>query len=278
MAYLLPFAISLSACFGLQTWALTMSGCTTTKSESNFHTSLGRIQAGVAFPKPKIFLLGSSRTGRMPDRNSGFPGVANLGCDGGNATITLRAIERGTLPTPNIIVIEGDTLLHAIGPSGEEVANALSSWWFRLGTKIPNISSNARPAAIVYSLLLTRKLGGFETAVGPSVPDVSPPEAAHQNVFLDRSASNLVAELSGIIERLKAQGCQFLIIQIPPEAPQDSLNVRIPLALSRATATPYFDLTEILPPASINYTDGIHMAPTSAAAALRSILKALDTL
>ncbi|MEP3214054.1 MAG: hypothetical protein ABJQ29_12710 [Luteolibacter sp.] len=52
--------------------------------------------------------------------------------------------------------------------------------------------------------------------------------------------------------------------------------MQIPIALSQASATPFLDLTKDLPPGAVTYTDGIHMAPASAAAALRSILTALE--
>jgi hypothetical protein len=50
----------------------------------------------------------------------------------------------------------------------------------------------------------------------------------------------------------------------------------MPYELARVAGIPLLDLSKDLPPGSVRYTDGIHMAPASAAAALRSILAALE--
>lgn len=98
MRYPLILAITLALCFAAQSLALHLSGGRTAKSESNFFSSIGRIQAG-AQGKPEVMVLGSSITGRLPDRTQGFHGWANMGCDGGSAVDALRAMDAGILPT-----------------------------------------------------------------------------------------------------------------------------------------------------------------------------------
>ena len=91
MNYPSILVLSLAACFGLQSLALHLVGGRTAKSESNFFSSIARIQTGAAEPVAEVFLVGSSLTGRFPSRSAEFPDVANLGCDGENAAVVMRA-------------------------------------------------------------------------------------------------------------------------------------------------------------------------------------------
>jgi hypothetical protein len=95
---------------------------------------------------------------------------------------------------------------------------------------------------------------------------------------LPKSAEELVAELLEICGRFRERGCSILIAQLPPGDAPETMYTRIPYELSRTAGIPMLDLTKDLPPGSVRYTDGIHMAPASAAAALRSILNAIKTL
>ena len=97
MRYALPFALTLALLFTVQTLALRAVGGRTAKSESNFFSSVGRIQAGTT-GKVDAMMLGSSITGRLPDKAQGYAGWANMGCDGGSAVVTLRAMDKGLLP------------------------------------------------------------------------------------------------------------------------------------------------------------------------------------
>jgi len=145
MTYALTLTIALAACFGLQTLALHLVGGRTTKSESNFFSSIARIQTGAAEPVAKVFLAGSSLTGRFPSRTEEFPEVANMGCDGGSAAVVMRAIDKGILPLPPILVIEGNTLYREQGAGKSLVAQVMDSPWFSVGRKFPNLGATARP-------------------------------------------------------------------------------------------------------------------------------------
>jgi hypothetical protein len=151
MAYL---AI-LAACFGAQTLALRLFGGKTVKSESNYFSSIARIQNGDR-EEARVLMLGSSMIARLADRTQPIPGVANLGCDGGSAVITLRAIARGELKAAPLIVVEANSLSFELEHRGKEIAESIGSDWFKLGTKVPNLSATARPTAFVYSKLLAR--------------------------------------------------------------------------------------------------------------------------
>ena len=277
--YLLTLTFALAACFGLQTLALHLVGGRTTKSESNFFSSIARIQTGAAEPVAKVFLAGSSLTGRFPSRTEEFPEVANMGCDGGSAAVVMRAIDKGILPLPPILVIEGNTLYREQGAGKSLVAEVMDSPWFGVGRRVPNLGATARPSAFAYSILLERKVGRADEGERlplpvPALAMIPPPDAAP----LPEKASAVIAELTAITERFRERGCRMLIVQLPPGAEADSMNTRIPYEFSQASGIPLLDLSKDLPQGAVRYTDGIHMAPASAAAALRSILMALENL
>ena len=278
--YILTLTLALAACFGLQSLALHLVGGRTAKSESNFFSSIARIQTGAAEPVAEVFLVGSSLTGRFPSRSAEFRDVANLGCDGENAAVVMRAIDKGILPLPPVLVIEGNTLYRELNPSGSVVAGIMDSPWFKVGRKVPNLGATARPSAFAYSILLERKIGSADDGEKAPLPvDSQPVIASGTDVTpLPQNAADLVAELSQLIARFQSKGTKILIVQLPPGAAPESMYTRLPYALSQQAGVPILDLSRNLPPGSVTYTDGIHMAPASAAAALRSILAALENM
>jgi hypothetical protein len=84
--------------------------------------------------------------------------------------------------------------------------------------------------------------------------------------------------MEAIFMRLQNKGVKLMIVILPPGKSKDTPNVRLPAEISRRTNVPLLDLTDSLPKDSVRFTDGVHMDPQSAAAALRTILKALDEL
>ncbi len=278
MPYFLTLTLTLAACFGIQSFALRAVGGRTTKSESNFFSSIARVQTGAAKPIAEVYLLGSSLTGRFPSRSEEFPDVANLGCDGENAAVVMRAIDNGILPLPAMLVIEGNTLYRELSPNASVVAGVMKSPWFRIGRAVPNLGASARPSAFAYSILLERKIGRADIGEKkPLIADAIPTVASGPDTTpLPANAAVLINELSELVKRLQSKGTKILIVQLPPGAEADTIDTRIPYALSYQTRIPILDLSKNLPPNSVTYTDGIHMAPASAAAALRSILHALD--
>lgn len=257
-----------------------MAGGRTTKSESNYFSSIARIQTGAAKPIAKVFLAGSSLTGRFPSRSKEFPEVANLGCDGESATVVMRAIDKGILPLPHVLVIEGNTLYKDQGAGNSLVGGVMNSTWFQLGCKVPNLGATARSSAFAYSILLERKVGRADSGEKTRLPVEAIPVIQNKSdaPALTEDYENLTDELTEIAARLQTRGAKLLIVQLPPGAPPESPNTRIPYELSRKAKIPILDLAKDLPPGAVTYTDGIHMAPASAAAALRSIMDALDKL
>lgn len=277
MPHFLTLLFTLAACFGLQAIALRAVGGRTTKSESNYFSSIGRIQAA-ASRKAEILLLGSSITGRLPDRANGFTGLANMGCDGGSAVDALRAMDVGLLPVAPVLVVETNTLQLALKGGPSEVGRAMRTTWFQVGTHAPLFSAYARPAAFAYSALLARKIGGFgDPEAGPDLgANAGPVRLAPPSAELDPGRGQALAEeLVPLLQRLRAKGCRVVFVDLPPagsarSAPEPWLH-----AIIAASGSEWWNLGGQADPAAIVLTDGVHMAAPSAAATARSLAKAL---
>ena len=272
--YLFQVIASLFVCFGLQWVVMQASDGRTTKSESNYFSSVGRIQAGTA-GEPQIMFLGSSITGRLPDRANGYSGTVNMGCDGGNAIDLVRAIDEGRVPTAPVLVIETNTLELTLRRGEGEVARAIRGRWFEVGCRFPQLSAHARPAAFLYSALLTRRTGAFDGGEfadlgGESVPrlGVFPPIGGE----LTAAQTQLVGELSERIKRLKSRGSRVVFVWLPPGRPDDK-----PLAdwVKELVSTPdseWWDVGEEADPGRVRLTDAIHMDAPSAARTMRTLV------
>jgi hypothetical protein len=277
LSYVATFVVVFTACFGIQALALRTSGGLA-KSESNYFSSLGRLQAA-ARGETKVMLLGSSLTGRLPDRSAGFEGFANLGCDGGTAVDALRAMDEGILPTAPCLVIEANYLHRALDPAPSEVAAATEKPWFRAGIKLPLIGASARPATFLYSKLLARKIGGF----GDPSADEDLEVASHPTHLSDQGAEKLsssemklVDELVPLLDRLRQKGCRPVFVWLPPGRESGSPAPPWMITLIAESGAEWWDLGAGANPERVVLTDGVHMAASSAARTVRSLKKGLD--
>lgn len=276
MRYTVILALTLALCFTAQSLALRAVGGRTAKSESNFFSSLGRIQAG-AMGNPQAMVLGSSITGRLPDRAQGFAGWANMGCDGGSAVDVLRAMDEGILPAAPLLVIEANTLQLALREKPAEIAGAMRGKWFLAGMKLPAFSAYARPAAFFYSKLLARRIGGFDIAADDDLGVQSLPLEMGEPVQakLGTREQQLIDEVTGILTRLRGKGCHAVIVWLPPARADGSPPPPWLLEMARRSGIPYWDLGQEAAPGTVELTDGVHMAAPSAARTMRSMVKAM---
>lgn len=275
ISYIVVFTGTLAICFAVQSAALHAIGGRTAKSESNFFSSVGRIQAGAA-DGVSLMVLGSSITGRLPDRAQGVEGAANMGCDGGNAVDALRAMDAGILPVASRIVIEANTLHLALEKKPSEIGSAMKRPWFKAGLHVPNLAAYARPSAFLYSKLLERRIGGFELKSGEDLGESGKPQpvAAEQAARLTEEEESLVAEIHGILDRLSKRGSRAMIVWLPPTRPSTSLPPPWILELARRSGIPYWDLSQQIQTGTVTLTDGVHMAAPSAARTMASLVKA----
>jgi hypothetical protein len=278
MRYAFLLLFSLAACFTAQSLALRAVGGRTSKSESNFFSSIGRIQAG-ATGRPEIMVLGSSITGRLPDRAQGFTGVANMGCDGGSALDALRAMDQGILPIAPWIVIEANTLHLALKSKPTEISKAMREQWFRAGMKFPCLSSYARPSAFFYSKLLAKRTGDTGTVdrsadLGIASKPTAPSLEAIAQLTTEQEA--LAVEITSILHRLEAKGSRFLFAWLPPARSDGSPPPLWILETARRSRALWWDAGQEAAPGTVTLTDGVHMAAPSAARTTVSLLNALD--
>jgi hypothetical protein len=276
MKYLFVAAFSLMLCFVAQHLALRTSGGRTIKSESNFFSSIGRIQAGTV-GTPEVMLLGSSITGRLPDRANGFEGFANMGCDGGSAVDALRAMDRGILPTAPLLVVEANTLGRELNGQASEVAAAMEGGWFRVGMKVPALGAYARPAAFFYSILLARRTGDFgDPASGEDLKVSSLPMPLERNaaVLMTPAEAALKEELVAITCRLKEKGCEVVFVWLPPARGESEIPDWIHALIAESSSL-WWDLGNEADPSLVTLTDSVHMAAPSAARTLISLRNGL---
>lgn len=261
-------------CFGVQSIALRASGGKTVKSESNYFSSIARLQTE-SQGKPQVMMLGSSLTGRLGDRAQHFDGVANLGCDGGSAVVTLRAMDNGTLPTAPLLIIEANSLSFELEHRGKEIGEAIDSRWFGVGIKTPSLGATARPTAFAYSWLMARSSGNsaptdMEFLPIDTQPGIQDPSSAPD---LDAKEAAVVDEVAAILGRLRKNGSDILLVMIPPGAKADSSQMRIPLALAAKSGIPWWDLTAGLPPDAVDYSDGLHLDAASAQKVMLTLMR-----
>ena len=277
MRYAFTLAFTLAALFALQSYALHLSGGRTTKSESNFFSSMGRIQAG-AQGKPEVMVLGSSITGRLPDRAQGFGGWANMGCDGGSAVDALRAMDAGILPAAPLLVIEANTLHMSLDRTETKIGQAMRKPWFKVGLELPALSAYARPAAFFYSELLERRIGGFGLQAGEDLGVTSQPVMVTKppKAELTSRQLELITELRGILNRMKAKGGSAVIVWMPPARGDNSPPPPWILEMARQCGIPYWDLGQEAAEGTVTLTDGVHMAAPSAARTIKSLRKVIQ--
>lgn len=274
--YTTGFLVIFAACFGAQTVALRLSGGKTLKSESNYFSSVARIQTETQ-GKPRIMMLGSSMTGRLGDRARHIEGVANLGCDGGSAMVALRAMDENILPPAPTLVIEANTLSYELEHRGKEIGKAIASPWFQVGIRHSNLSATARPAAFAYSWLMTRKVesnASSEFLPIASKPAVLDPTTAP---LLDANADTLVDEITAMLKRMEKRGCKILIVMLPPALDANSTQSKIAHAVAARSGIAWWDLTDGLPPGSVGFSDGLHLDAPSAQKVMLTLMRELDT-
>lgn len=273
MRYLVTFFVTIALCFAAQHLALRASGGRFTKSESNFFSSVGRIQAGTV-GKPEVMLLGSSITGRLPDRAQGFAGFANMGCDGGSAMDALRAMDKEILPVAPILVIEVNTLSRALDSVPSEVGQAMERPWFEMGMKVPAVSAYARPSAFFYSLLLARKVGDYgdpESGVSLEVHSLPVALAIQESPRITPREAELKEEIVALLHRLSARGSKIVFAWLPPKRGDGSHIPDWVHAAIAESGSLWWDLGHEADPALISLTDATHMSAPSAARTVISL-------
>lgn len=272
--------IALVCCFGLQALCYYVLDWKTGKGESNYFSTLGRFQAA-AHPAAEIAFAGSSITGRLPGREAGNHRIANLGSDGGPALDGLRLINMGRIESPQWLIVEANTLYGGLSSADSLIINGARGTWFTVGSQIPMLGAMARPSAMLYAFLLRRPSVNREQAFPVTIDEV--PEASESHPFVmsiaeKKRLDDYVREL----ETLTQRGTKLMIINFPAgvKKERDDWLMRVSISeLAKRIAFDYVDLERQIPAHELQFTDSVHLAPSSAArivATVESIIQSTD--
>lgn len=266
---------ALAAAFLAQTLLLKGPAARLPKGESNFFSSLARIQAAARQPN-SVTLVGSSLTGRLPGMESGNAGVGNLGVDGGSTVEGLSLIDSGRVGCGPVLICETNTLLVGVGGKPSLLTRSVGKPWFEAGRKCVNFSAAARPSSMGYAGLLKWKRGAPESTGMPFVVmDHSEVSLAIPHEFSDAEERRIL-EVITMLGRQRSKGIGILLVKLPGgvQEPGYAAKVRAAAAaVSSAAEVPMIDLEAILPRRELSFTDGAHLAPGSAARVLATILE-----
>ncbi len=259
----------LLACLAAQAlWLATLGPAG--RAESNYFSSLLRLQAA-ARGQNRLCVVGSSITGRLPGREVGREGVANLGIDGGSMADGLKLLNAGVMRPAPLVIVETNTLQAALEQGPSRLTATAGGLWFRAGVHVPAIGAAARPSALLYERLLRRPAAvEGEPFMLESAPKVLEPlgprlEAAQQE-RLDDIIRHCVA--------LREQGVKLCLVEYPagPVRPEFAAIQGPAIAtISGRAGVPFVDLSEALPRGELHFTDRVHLAPDSAARILTTL-------
>lgn len=279
--FALRMGVGVIGCFVIQAWFGFYLGWFATKTESNYFSTIVRFQAS-AGASVNFAFAGSSITGRLPGREAGDPEVANLGSDGSGAIDGIRVLVESSQKRPQWLVVETNTIFAGSADNEGLVLQASRGLWFRVGARLPLLGATARPTGMLYGRLLNRtemlSSHGFNVLTS-KLPDK---EDANWETRT-RKERDLIEQFAVLLEILHRQGVRVILANYPAGTPQPREANRINAAiryLSTRVTFDYVDLAAQIPRANLNFTDQVHLAPSSAAALQKTIkdyCRSLDT-
>lgn len=272
MRLLTGIAIAMILCFCIQGVAYVLLHWGTGKTESNYFSTISRFQGAVA-PGAEIAVAGSSITGRLPGREAGNVVVANLGSDGGSPLDGMSLMTEGIVSRPEWLVVETNTLFNGAGYAEMPAVTGARDPWFAVGGHLPLLGASARPSGMIYARILARSWKGpgepFPLGKSPDIVndarsfDFTPTEQERLEVLVRKLAE------------LRRSGVKILLAKYPAGEmkPRDQERMVATIArISSELRLPYIDLAEQIPRDSLEFTDSVHLGPTSASRLLDTLL------
>jgi hypothetical protein len=246
------------------------------KGESNYFSTLNRIQCASRNPN-EIVLLGSSITGRLPGRHTGEEQVGNLGVDGGSTVEGLIIYKSSSTQCNKLILCETNTIL-SYQPDAKSILNeAVSGVWFKLGNNIQHLEIGSRPSYMCYGIFL--KLWRNEAKTLNELPPlkegsrVLSVDAAYKFAVKDQK---IIDEAILKIKELKRADRKILLVRYPASIVDQETYERVQSAtavISYATGIPYLDLEAQIPRQELDFTDSVHLSDDSASKILKLLRK-----
>jgi hypothetical protein len=247
------------------------------KGESNYFSTLARLQAAARVESPQIAFVGSSLTGRFPMGCLGRRGI-NLGCDGGSSLDSLLLLSSGGFQVPPHVVVEANVL----ESDSTSLRGIAEGGWFKLGVELPVFSAAYRPSSLLYRCL---KQSGSNLDAGMNdrsaqwatfseKPEV--PEFKHE---INAESLAECARITGLVHAIKKTGCRVMVVWIPNGRGRGELLQEQVMKAQQMAADcniPFFDLRGLDELKLVDYTDGVHLDESSAANVVRLIERQLD--
>ena len=247
------------------------------KGESNYFSTLARLQTAARVENPQIAFVGSSLTGRFPMECLGKKGI-NLGCDGGSSLDSLLLLSSGSFKVPPHVVIEANVL----ESESTSLSGIAEGGWFKLGLELPVFSAAYRPSSLFYRCLRQSVSnldnGVNERAVQWAAFRERPQVPVSKYEIKDASLSEY-ARISGLVVALKKTGCRVIVVWIPNGRGRGRLLQEQVLRAEQMAAdcdVPFFDLRELDELKLVDYTDEVHLDESSAANVVQLIEYQLD--
>lgn len=250
------------------------------KAESNYYSTRGRLQNAAAQEAPRVALLGSSITGRIP-AHWGDP-VVNIGIDGGGPMDSWEFMSSGEMAQPEIIVIEGNTLFAGLhSKSTEGFSSLYDDVMFQVGVKYPEMRASSRPSSLLFNELyqqavkLKSKPHNGGVIQRPLAMEVAPPERTPKEAERFEQMTRLLATWNASENR-------FAVVVFYPN-PSGHLNTLAGTAvesrsLAKAAGVRFINFDTEANKEFLSFTDGVHLSPVSAMEIKRQLMEELDKI
>lgn len=258
MALLLSFCGAAALCYGWKQGQTTRG--LAWKSESNYITAIGRIEAARRAGRRPLLFLGSSHTGRIPGAES----AANLpwnavGLDSSSAAEGAELLLAGKLPPADVVVIEAETFFND-RPFVTEKGQRQDNLPFFM-------QAGYRSGSLLFTELRQQRTG--QPQAEPATPQ-APSEAKPENW-----TGGDEARLQRLLLLQEKLHCRVLPILLPCRSGHTEPALREKTAhMAARLHTPYLDLNELR---CIRFTDHTHMDSPSALRAAWSVYRFIET-
>lgn len=227
------------------------------KSESNYFSNRGRLDAVLHAKPKKMIFLGSSRTGRIPgeENRAGLPWDC-LGLDASNAAEGVQLMLKGILPVYPVVVVEMESYFTECTVAFPQGSKATPSFFFFARTPY-------RFSSLLYSELRQQyAAAAADSGAWHIVPPSSEQPAGKPDFWTPGDEAKL-----HLLQRLQTEYNCRIQPMILPERNGRADAVRRSKAHYAATQlrVPLLDLNEhLVHPRPLRFTDHIHMAPEDA--------------
>jgi len=246
-------------------------------AETNYEANRLREEQWLLGPKAPAALVGTSISGRLlPGYFAGTPlaGLANLGLDGASPDTGLRLVALRPGATP-LVLLEVQLLSKPPGPNDRQLLDLATGVGLRVSEWLPLTRADARPSTVLYAWLKERREGGAGDP-GPGVRTVG----SNATASAPHAEADWRPRIHAAIEAVRRGGARVVLVRIPagradPSDPEPSNEAD---ATAREFGLPLVDLLRLSrrEGLTMNYTDGLHLTPTSARAVSRLLVQALQ--